>query len=98
MTSHTTGAARGSDRAVDHMVLCVGAQSVVVYIGADGAPVSVPHHCPDCALHALDVLEPGGPLVGSAPVYAHHAVPAQEPARIVSASFHGMARAPPILI
>lgn len=98
MTSHTTGAARGSDRAVDHMVLCVGTQSVVVYIGADGAPVSVPHHCPDCALQTVGVLEQGDSLLGEAPVYTHHGGLVQGPARITTATFHGMARAPPRLI
>jgi len=80
------------------MVLCVGAQTVVVYIGADGTPVSVPHHCPDCALHALDMLETDWPLLGDAPVYAHHAVLAPRPARTTGASFYGLARAPPVLI
>ena len=96
MTSHSVGAARGSDRAVDHMVLCIGTQSVVVYIGADGAPVSVPHHCPDCALHALDMLEPVGPGLGAAPVFTHHAALAPRSAWRYGAAFYAMARAPPV--
>lgn len=98
LTSHSVGAARGSDRAVDHMVICIGDQTEVIHVDADGAPVSVPHHCPDCALHGLDVVAPRTAGLGAAPVYAHHAAALTDVFLSGDKTPDAHARAPPALI
>ncbi|MEO0380936.1 MAG: hypothetical protein AAF252_11750 [Pseudomonadota bacterium] len=98
LTSHSAGAARASDRAVDHMVICIGTQTAVIYLGAYGAPVAMPHHCPDCALNGLDMNLSNIGRLGAAPVYTHHACvvrPFWHGARLM---FHALPRAPPALI
>ncbi|MFL4468526.1 hypothetical protein ACERZ8_01050 [Tateyamaria armeniaca] len=98
VTSHGTGMARGSERAVDQMVICAGTQTSVVYIDSDGMPTQAPHHCPDCALHGFDVIAMGAADLGPAPVFAQFTGMAPDHAVCLSVPGHAMARAPPRLI
>ena len=98
VTSHSAGYARGAERAVDQMVICVGVQSVVVYVDTEGQPTSAPHFCPDCALHALAVpaqfsMVPSAITLSPAAL-AWDVELAHEQARRTTRQ----ARAPPILI
>lgn len=53
ITSNTVAVAASGERAVDHMVICIGLETSVVYVDANGNPAHAPHHCPECALHML---------------------------------------------
>ena len=52
-------AARGAADATGKMVLCVGTQSVVVYMDEQGQPTQAPHFCPDCTLTLIDAAPMG---------------------------------------
>ncbi len=52
-TSQTMATARGQAAVAGEIVLCIGAQTVVVTVDADGQPTEHPHICPDCALLLL---------------------------------------------
>ena len=58
ISCHGFAMARGSDPAVDRMVICIGATAQVVYVDADGRPTAAPHLCPDCTLHTFDAVLP----------------------------------------
>lgn len=98
VTSYSAGAARGAERAVGQMVICAGAQTLVVYIAADGTPTHAPHHCPECALIGLvgaaaQVTDPGTVLAFSPFVVRAVAQPV-----LVPVPDETLARAPPSLI
>ncbi len=59
VTSHAIAAGRGG--AAHPTELCVGLNTVVVYLDENGDPTAPPHYCPDCALHLFtwDGLAPG---------------------------------------
>lgn len=59
LTSQAMAVTRVSTDATGQMVLCIGTQSVTVYVDAEGQPTAAPHFCPDCAL--LDDVDPRGP-------------------------------------
>ena len=64
LTGQSMAAARGAADATGKMVLCVGTQSVVVYMDEQGQPVQAPHFCPDCTLSLMD----GAPMgMGASP-------------------------------
>lgn len=98
VTSHSIGHARGADRAVDQMVLCIGSDAVTVYIDADGQPTTAPHVCADCMLHGLDVVLGGGARLAAAPVFAHHDAPAAALSVPAPRYFGALARAPPVSV
>lgn len=54
LTGQSMVAARGAANATGKMVLCVGTQSVVVYMDEQGQPAQAPHFCPDCTLSLMD--------------------------------------------
>lgn len=54
LTGQSMAAARGAADATGKMVLCVGTQSVVVYMDEQGQPTQAPHFCPDCTLSLMD--------------------------------------------
>lgn len=54
LTSQAMAVARGASAAADQMVLCIGADAVVVYVDAEGQPTAAPHFCPDCVLLGAD--------------------------------------------
>ena len=54
LTGQSMAAARGAADATGKMVLCVGTQSVVVYMDEQGQPTQAPHFCPDCTLTLID--------------------------------------------
>lgn len=98
VTSQSAGAARGAERAVGQMVICAGTGTVVIYAGADGAPTQVPHQCPDCTLHGLDILAQADPALGAVPVFAHHEGLAPVAVSGTPVPGHAQARAPPGLV
>ena len=53
LTGQSMAAARGASDATGQMVLCIGTESVVVYMDEAGAPTQAPHFCPDCTMMAL---------------------------------------------
>jgi hypothetical protein len=53
LTGQSMASARGATDATGQMVLCVGAEPVVVYVDAAGEPTQAPHFCPDCIMLAL---------------------------------------------
>lgn len=57
-TSVLMGAARGQARVAGEILLCRGGAVVSVSVDARGAPVTPPHPCPDCVLHAFGVGAP----------------------------------------
>ena len=54
LTGQSMVAARGAANVTGKMVLCVGTQSVVVYMDEQGQPAQAPHFCPDCTLSLMD--------------------------------------------
>lgn len=62
LTGQSMAAARGAADATGKMVLCVGTQSVVVYMDEQGQLTQAPHFCPDCTLTLIDA-EPMGMAV-----------------------------------
>jgi hypothetical protein len=54
LTGQSMVVARGAANATGKMVLCVGTQSVVVYMDEQGQPAQAPHFCPDCTLSLMD--------------------------------------------
>ena len=59
LTGQSMAAVRGAADATGKMVLCVGPQSVVVYMDEQGQPTQAPHFCPDCTLTLIDVAPMG---------------------------------------
>ena len=59
LTGQSMAAARGAADATGKMVLCVGTQSIVVYMEEQGQPTQAPHFCPDCTLALIDVAPMG---------------------------------------
>lgn len=98
VAGHYTAQARGAHPAVDRMVICTGTAAVVVFVDANGQPTYAPHHCPDCALHALDAVADAGLGLGAAPVLTHHAAIFAPAPVVAQPLWRGMARAPPVLI
>ncbi|MEM6374294.1 MAG: hypothetical protein AAF727_16175 [Pseudomonadota bacterium] len=95
LTSFSSGAARGGERAVDQLVICSGLQTSVIYLDANGTPTQSPHHCPDCALLGVDVAHTTGPHPWDASVFAHFVgVTAGQVGR-GRVPEHALARAPP---
>jgi len=54
LTGQSMAAVRGAADATGKMVLCVGTQSVVVYMDEQGQPTQAPRFCPDCTLTLID--------------------------------------------
>ena len=54
LTGPSMVAARGAANATGKLGLCVGTQSVVVYMDEQGQPAQAPHFCPDCTLSLMD--------------------------------------------
>lgn len=98
VTSHSAAVARGAPHAVDQMVICSGTTVVVVYVDAEGQPITAPHLCPDCALHLLATVSPPGavpiPLYNSMQLRRQIPVERREGIPVVETS----ARAPPVSI
>ena len=59
LTGQSMAAARGATDATGKMVLCVGAESVVVYMDEQGQPTQAPHFCPDCTLTLIEAAPMG---------------------------------------
>lgn len=95
LTSQAMAVTRVSSDATGQMVLCIGTQSVTVYVDAEGQPTAAPHFCPDCAL--LDDIDPrrAEPLV--LPVVAETALAPVVTVRALSRASAVLppARAPP---
>ncbi|MEX0367623.1 MAG: hypothetical protein AB3N22_16250 [Ruegeria sp.] len=95
LTGYSTATARAAAPAVDQVVICIGAQAVLVHVDADGQPTRAPHLCPDCALHLLGVTTSHGaapvPVAFSAVSYPHGS--AHRPG--TSGFVFALARAPP---
>ncbi len=49
ITAAAAGVARGQGEAAGKAVLCTGHGTVIVYVNAEGQPVSPPELCPDAA-------------------------------------------------
>lgn len=98
VTSHSAALARVGDRAADSMVICVGAEAVVVYVDAKGQPTHAPHICPDCTVHGLDAGALVAPDLGIAPIFTHHGATAKSLGVHVAPQTPAIARAPPVLI
>ena len=98
VTSHSIGHARGADRAVDQMVICIGADALIVYIDADGQPTTAPHVCADCMLHGLDGDLVATGSLAACPVFSHHIAVASPLAVPVRPFARAMARAPPFFV
>lgn len=61
VTGQAMASQRGAAAATGQMVICIGLETVTVYVDDEGNPVSAPHMCPDCILHLIS-----GPLPFSA--------------------------------
>ena len=59
LTGQSMAAMRGATDATGQMVLCIGTESVVVYVDDAGEPTQAPHFCPDCAVMALTPVVSG---------------------------------------
>lgn len=59
LTGQSMAAVRGAADATGKMVLCVGPQSVVVYMDEQRQPTQAPHFCPDCTLTLIDAARMG---------------------------------------
>lgn len=53
ITGQSMAAQRGAAAATGQMVICIGLQTVTVYVDDEGNPTAAPHICPDCVLHFL---------------------------------------------
>lgn len=96
-TASSMAAARAAPGPAGQMVLCIGLQSVTVYVDEDGAPVTAPHICPDCVLALLAAVLP--PDMAAASQYAaeiSHAWPDSNP-RGALWWVRPQARGPPVL-
>ncbi|MEL6451505.1 MAG: hypothetical protein AAFQ19_09600 [Pseudomonadota bacterium] len=98
LTSQQSVVARGMDRAVDHMVICAGTETVVVYIDAEGAPTAAPHHCPDCALLGFVATVPPDVILGTRMARGAAHVLRERQAASGASRPHVQARAPPVSI
>ena len=49
-------AERGAQKPVGTMVLCAAGALTTVFTDASGAPIALPHHCPDCITADTDDL------------------------------------------
>ena len=96
VTSHSAGMARGAERAVDQMVICIGAQAMVVYVDSEGQPTSPPHLCPDCALTALAAPAAHELTLGEGARMAAHVPGNSDVATQQDRYARGLARAPPV--
>ncbi|WP_415404147.1 hypothetical protein [Tateyamaria sp. SN3-11] len=96
VTSHSAGMARGAERAVDQMVICIGAQAMVVYVDNEGQPTSAPHLCPDCALSAFVAPAPYAFVLGEGPAMAAPALWQSDSAVAQGRYARALARAPPV--
>lgn len=54
--------ARVTPGAAGHVLLCIGAEIVLVPVDAEGQPVDGPHICPDCILSFADLPADLSPL------------------------------------
>jgi hypothetical protein len=98
LTGQSMAAARGAPDATGTMVLCIGTNSVVVYMYENGMPTQAPHFCPDCTLSLLDNL-PCEPVELALRLVAHpFASMAFIAARSEVAPHAYLSRAPPVLI
>lgn len=60
LTSTQAAVARAGMSMNGMLVLCLGAQMVLLPMGPDGQPQEMPHLCPDCTLGAMaDLAQPG---------------------------------------
>lgn len=56
LTGQALAIARGAPLPVGQVELCTGSGPVMVSIGADGAPVTPPHYCPEGVLSLLQAV------------------------------------------
>ncbi len=56
LTGQALAIARGAPLPMGQVELCTGTGPVMVSIGADGAPISPPHYCPEGVLSLLQAV------------------------------------------
>ena len=98
ITSPEAAVARGGERAVGSMVICVGTDAVVVFVDAKGLPTYAPHMCPDCTVHGIDAATMDVLDSGAVPIWPHHVVAAGLLYLCIVPQRHDAARGPPVLI
>ena len=91
MTSVTLAVARAQPAGVAEMVICSDGAAVTVLIDAQGNPVEVPHHCPDC-LTALATAHATLPAARITPVLWARVAP---PSGAKAVAIHPVRAAPP---
>ena len=93
VTSQQMALLRGQTQPVGVAVFCLNETTTEVPIGPDGAPVSYPHICPDCALNVIVALEPPQDtcrhVTGETIAYGFEARHVQPFLRVLSASARG---------
>lgn len=95
LTGIGLGAARGTVRIDERMVLCTGEGIVVTYRSSDGQPDGQAHVCPDMALSLMAGVTPSEPPPGPLPAI-RDAVPVwREAAVLIRHVPVAMARDPP---
>jgi hypothetical protein len=51
VTGQSMAAQRGAAAATGQMVICIGLETVTVYVDDEGNPTTAPHICPECIVH-----------------------------------------------
>jgi hypothetical protein len=98
LTGQSMVAARGAANATGKMVLCVGTQSVVVYMDEQGQPAQAPHFCPDCTLSLMDGAPMGMGVSPSILVLSAYITMAYVAAQSNVDAHSYLSRAPPAVV
>ena len=98
LTGQSMAAARVAADATGKMVLCVGTQSVVVYMDEQGQPVQAPHFCPDCTLSLMDGAPMGMGVSPSILVLSAYITMAYVAAQSNVDAHSYLSRAPPAVV
>ncbi|MDG1102863.1 MAG: hypothetical protein P8N75_05740 [Ascidiaceihabitans sp.] len=98
LTGQSMAGARGAAGATGKMVLCVGTQSVVVYMDEQRQPTQAPHFCPDCTLTLIDAAPTGTAVSPAVLVLSPHITMACVAAHSNVDEHSYLSRAPPAVV
>lgn len=99
LTGHSMAVARGASAATGQMILCIGTQSITVYVDAEGQPTAAPHICPDCVVGAVADITTSFVQSQAPAVFLRYVrVFAVDPKRVDTRYSKYASRAPPDLV
>jgi len=96
VTSQAYASARTAEAPSGHMVLCVGSAIIVTLVDADGAPMDVPHICPEATMLAAQA--PAASLPAAPQRLALIDIPTLRLKAHPTPRISQSARAPPVLV